>query len=129
MGCGLDAASQEPVKVYAFDVDYTLNLSGGPVTVKDVGALREQGNVVGLCGNWAAVTMRWQDWYRTFSFLGPLSLTKPEFLQQIRRYVIAEEYVMVGNDVVRGSSPNDAAAAKEAGWRFIKESDFAAGQR
>jgi len=117
------------MKVYAFDVDYTLNLSGGPVMVKDVWELREQGNIVGLCGNWAAVTLRWKDWYTVFSFLGPLSMSKPEFLNQIHRYVPADEYVMVGNDVAIGTSPNDAIAAQEAGWRFIKESDFASGLR
>lgn len=117
------------MKLYAFDVDMTLNISGGPVTLKKVWELREAGNIVGLCGNWAAVTLRWSDWYTTFSFLGPMGMNKADFLFHLKRLVPATEYVMVGNDVVQGSSPNDALAAEQAGWRFIKESDFAEGQR
>ncbi len=117
------------MKCYAFDVDLTLNISGGPVTLKTVWELREEGNIVGLCGNWAAVTLRWPDWYKTFSFLGPLSMNKGEFLHHLKRLVPAEDYIMVGNNVVNGSSPNDEAAALDGGWRFIKESDFAGGAR
>jgi hypothetical protein len=47
----------------------------------------------------------------------------------VTRYVPAPEYVMVGNDPrVKGQS-QDAHAAELAGWRFIREDDFAAGQR
>lgn len=115
--------------LYAFDVDLTLNLRGGPVSLEQILVLREAGNIVGLCGNWAVVTLQWPEWYVVFSFLGPLGLSKADFLRQIRQYVPADEYVMVGNDVANGISPNDALAAQEAGWRFIKEEAFADGAR
>ena len=44
------------MRLYAFDVDDTLELSGGPVRLSDVVRLRRDGHIVGLCGNWAIVT-------------------------------------------------------------------------
>jgi hypothetical protein len=44
--------------VYAFDVDETLEVSNGPVKLLDLAKLREQGHIVGLCGNWAAFPVR-----------------------------------------------------------------------
>ena len=41
------------MKVYAFDVDETLYLSHGPVQREVLVALRAEGHVLGLCGNWA----------------------------------------------------------------------------
>jgi hypothetical protein len=122
------------VKLYAVDVDDTLDVSGGPVPFESVIALRNQGHITGLCGNWAVVTGQVPFWWLAFSFLGPLSMTKPEFLKHIAMYVRADDYVMVGNDPAnvpsnRVAVSNDSGAASEAGWRFIKESDFAAGQR
>ena len=46
------------MKVYAFDVDETLYLSHGPVQWEALVALRAEGHVLGLCGNWAAVTLQ-----------------------------------------------------------------------
>ena len=43
--------------VYAFDVDETLEISKGPVKMVDLVKLREHGHIVGLCGNWAMVTL------------------------------------------------------------------------
>ena len=43
--------------VYAFDVDETLEVSKGPVKLSDLVKLREHGHIVGLCGNWAMVTL------------------------------------------------------------------------
>ena len=116
------------MKVYAFDVDLTLDISGGPVSFAQVWELREK-NILGLCGNWARVTTQYAPWSMLFSFVGPLGMSKADFLKQIATYVPAKEYIMVGNDFARGISPNDALAAQEAGWRFIKEEDFAAGER
>jgi hypothetical protein len=117
------------VKLYAFDVDETLEVSSGPVTIQQVQELRDQGNIVGLCGNWAMVTGKFAAWQLLFSFLGPVGLTKADFLNQLAHYVPADEYVMVGNDpAVKGAS-EDAEAARLAGWRFIREDDFAAGAR
>ena len=118
-----------PVKLYAFDVDETLELSGGPVRLADVVRLRKDGHIVGLCGNWAVVTQSWPEWFEIFSFVGPMLMTKPEFLEQLSTYVPAEEYVMVGNILGISGQSDDQGAANAAGWRFIKESDFARGTR
>lgn len=117
------------MKVYAFDVDRTLWLSAGPVTLASIWELREAGHILGLCGNWARVTLSYAPWGMLFSFIGPLGLSKAEFLQQLSVYTKADEFVMVGNDKQEGISPNDALAAHEACWRFIREDDFAAGAR
>jgi hypothetical protein len=45
------------IVVYAFDVDETLEVSKGPVKLFDLVKLREHGHIVGLCGNWAMVTL------------------------------------------------------------------------
>jgi len=116
--------------LYAFDVDDTLEVSDGPVPVAALRELVEQGHVVGLCGNWAVLVRAVPDWHRVISFLGPLGISKAEFLVQLKLHVPASDYVMVGNDpdAGRGSSP-DRSAAVEAGFRFILERDFAAGSR
>ena len=117
-------------RVYAFDVDDTLEVSNGPVTVAALRDLVERGQIVGLCGNWAVLVRAIGDWQRFVSFLGPLGLTKAEFLTQLKLYIPAADYVMVGNDpsTGNGSSP-DRSAADAAGWRFVLERDFAAGLR
>jgi hypothetical protein len=116
--------------VYAFDVDHTLEVSEGPVPVVALRDLVEQGHIVGLCGNWAVLVRAVPDWHRFISFLGPLGVSKAEFLAQLKLYVAASDYAMVGNDPARGfgSSP-DRESASEARWRFILERDFAAGAR
>jgi hypothetical protein len=115
---------------YAFDVDHTLEVSEGPVLVSSLRELAERGEIVGLCGNWAVFVRAVPDWHRLISFLGPLGISKAEFLVQLRTYVPAREYVMVGNDPLTGvgASP-DREAAREAEWRFVLERDFALGQR
>jgi hypothetical protein len=40
------------MKLYAFDVDDTLEISNGPVCLADMQALRNSGHIIGLCGNW-----------------------------------------------------------------------------
>ncbi|HEX3595300.1 MAG TPA: HAD family hydrolase [Polyangiaceae bacterium] len=116
--------------LYAFDVDHTLDVSGGPVTTALLRALREEGHIVGLCGNWAVFVRAVPDWHRVVSFLGPFSVTKAQFLVQLRKYVPASDFVMVGNDPLTGVGVSeDRAAANEAGWRFVVEADFAAGVR
>lgn len=120
-------------RVYAFDVDETLELSGGPVLLADVIALRGDGHIVGLCGNWGHLThaCRLEGWHKWCSFIGPMTMSKAEFLGQIKSWVPASDYVLVGNDHGRGSfaSPDDASAARDAEWRFISEAEFAAGER
>jgi len=115
--------------VYAFDVDDTLELSNGPVRLADLAELRDRGHIVGLCGNWAVVTLHYPNWHRVLSFLGPCGIEKHDFLRELRRYVPGEDYVMVGNVLGISGASDDRGAAERAGWRFIRESDFANGTR
>jgi hypothetical protein len=52
------------MKIYAFDVDDTLEVSGGPVSIVSVGSLKPQGHIVGLNGNWAMVVQSVPLWHR-----------------------------------------------------------------
>jgi hypothetical protein len=116
--------------IYAFDVDHTLDVSDGPVSLDTVVHLRGASPaVVGLCGNWGLVTRTVPAWYEIFSFVGPMGIPKAEMLVQIRRYCPADDYVMVGNNPRLYGNSDDVGAAAEAGWRFIREHDFAAGVR
>jgi hypothetical protein len=117
-------------RVYAFDVDETLDVSDGPVPVAALRALCEEGHIVGLCGNWAAFVRAVPEWHRIVSFVGPLGLSKADFLTQLRLHVRADGYVMVGNDPATGWGESaDREAAELSGWQFIREADFAAGAR
>jgi hypothetical protein len=117
-------------RLYAFDVDHTLDISDGPVAVAALRALREEGHIVGLCGNWAVFVQAIPEWHHIVSFVGPFQLAKADFLTQLRLYVRAAEYVMVGNDPSTGwGNSADREAAQAAGWRFIQEAHFAAGAR
>lgn len=118
------------MKLYAFDVDETLWITGGPVKLADIIELKNQGHIVGLCGNYAQVTMRMMEWHYLFSFIGPMEMTKEAFLFQLKTYVRAAEYIMVGNvKGVTGASDDEGAAARAGGWRFIREAQFAFGAR
>jgi hypothetical protein len=117
------------MKIYAFDVDDTLEVSGGPVSVVSVSSLKSEGHIVGLNGNWAVVVQSVPLWHRIFSFIGSMEMSKEIFLNQLRTYIRADDYVMVGNIKGVSGASDDEGAANLAGWRFIKESDFAAGAR
>ena len=117
------------MKLYAFDVDDTLEVAGGPVRLADVVGLRQAGHIVGLCGNWGVVTRSWPEWSQIFSFVGPMAMSKRDFLEQLSTYVPAKEYIMVGNILGVSGQSDDQGAAVAAGWRFIRESDFASGIR
>ena len=120
---------RKPMKIYAFDVDDTLEVSGGPVSIVSVSSLKPEGHIVGLNGNWAVVVQSVPLWHRIFSFIGPMEMSKDIFLNQLRTYIRADDYVMVGNIKGVSGASDDEGAANLAGWRFIKESDFAAGAR
>ena len=117
------------MKIYAFDVDDTLEISGGPISIVSVDSLRAQGHIVGLNGNWAAVVQTVPVWHRIFSFIGPMEMSKEVFLNQLKTYIKADDYIMVGNIQGVSGASDDEGAANLAGWRFVKESDFAAGAR
>ena len=117
------------MKIYAFDVDDTLEVSGGPISIVSVGSLKAQGHIVGLNGNWAAVVQTVPVWHRIFSFIGPMEMSKSILLNQLKTYIPADDYIMVGNVKGVSGASDDEGAANLAGWRFIKESDFAAGAR
>ena len=117
------------MKIYAFDVDDTLEVSGGPVSIESVRSLKSEGHIVGLNGNWAVVVRSAPQWHRIFSFIGPMEMSKDTFLNQLRTCIPADDYVMVGNIKGVSGASDDEGTANLAGWRFIKESDFAAGAR
>jgi hypothetical protein len=117
------------MNIYAFDVDDTLEVSSGPVSLASVRALTFDGHIVGLNGNWAVVVRSLPLWHRIFSFIGPMQMSKDLFLNELRTYIRADDYVMVGNIKGVSGASDDEGAANLAGWRFIKESDFAAGAR
>lgn len=120
--------------VYAFDVDETLEISNGPVTLQSMMDLRVQGHIVGVCGN-MQVFCRLRGWQHLASFLGQGYTHKHVFLRGLKENIPADDYVMVGNIFGRKNSlgfvcgSRDSEAAQEAGWRFICEDDFARGQR
>lgn len=121
------------MKIYLFDVDHTLEISNGPVKLQDIVDLKIAGNITGINGNWAVAVNRINGWQHLFSFIGPMAMSKEIFMNQIKQYVKAEEYIMIGND---DTDPKwtfrvsmDKLAADQAGWRFICEDDFANGAR
>lgn len=129
--------------VYAFDVDETLDISGGPVKLQTLTDLRAEGHVVGLCGNLNAFCTRVDRWWEYVSFTlnfdtwpvigGPFGSCFPKevWLTLFRKttFPTADDYVMVGNVLGVSGASDDQGAAERAGWRFIKESDFASGVR
>ena len=117
------------MKIYAFDVDHTLIISSGPVTLESIIELRKEGHIVGICGNWAAVVQCVMGWHNLFSFIGPMEIPKALFLNQISTFIRAESYIMVGNIIGVSGASDDKGAAEQAGWKFIQENSFAAGHR
>jgi hypothetical protein len=116
-------------KCYAVDVDETIEGFAGPVTLDSLQKLREAGHAVGICGNWGAFCAVHRDWPVRVSFLS-VGLPKDVWLAHFRTYVpYYDEYVMVGNILGVSGASDDKGAAERAGWRFIRESDFAAGER
>jgi hypothetical protein len=117
------------MNIYAFDVDETLDVSAGPVSMASIAEVKRRGDIVGLNGNWAVVVQTVPLWHRLFSFIGPMEMSKEIFLKQLKTYIRADDYVMVGNIKGISGASDDEGAAGLAGWRFIKESAFAAGVR
>jgi hypothetical protein len=59
--------------------------------------LNPQGHIVGLNGNWAVVVQSVPQWHRIFSVIGPMEMSKDSFLNQLKTYIPADDYIMVGN--------------------------------
>jgi len=116
------------MKIYAFDIDETLEISAGPVTIQSIVELRNEGHTVGLCGNWALFVRMIPSWNQFISFIA-VGLPKADFLTEFKKYTPADDYVMVGNILGVSGSSDDKGAADKADWRFIKEDDFARGIR
>lgn len=124
-------------KIYAFDVDETLEISNGPVTLAMLMQLRVEGHIVGLCGNWGLFLNRVDGWQHLISFYNA-GQVKNVFLWELRKHAPADEYIMVGNvgplcsrtyNVPQTGGSDDMSQAAGAGWRFIREIDFANGAR
>ena len=113
------------MNIYAFDVDHTLDCSGGPVPCAALLQLRRDGHIVGICGNFAVAFARAPELVKVCNFFGQMEMSKAAFLRQISTYVQADKYVMVGNDRRYFGESMDVEAAREAGWDFIREYDFA----
>lgn len=117
--------------IYCFDVDDTLICGGpsGPVKLRALEELSNAGHMVGICGNFAAVTQL-TEWSQAFlNFFGPMAMSKPAFLSQVKMFVQAEDYIFVGNILGVTGGSDDKGSAAQAGWRFIQEAAFAGGAR
>lgn len=122
------------MNVYAFDVDQTLEISDGPILMKSVIDLHNEGHAVGICGNWGRACQTYIAWHYLFSFIGPMSvhgiaLPKANFLIELKTYIPADDYIMVGNDPKLFGLSQDRVQAELATWRFVREYDFAGGER
>jgi hypothetical protein len=58
-----------------------------------------------------------------------MKMSKDTFLNQLKTHIPADDYIMVGNIKGVSGGSDDEGAANLARWRFIRESDFAAGAR
>ena len=123
------------MRVWAFDVDETLEISNGPVKLQNLVDLRNTGDIVGICGN-MGLFCQVQNWWHIVSFLGQGPLPKHIFLHNLKLNIpYAEDWIMVGNELGRvnglgfvcGSNCKHEAAL--AGWRFLLEDEFAEGKR
>lgn len=110
------------MKVYAFDVDLTLDCAGGPIPISQLYLLSAQRHIIGICGNWPVFVHAVPDWQFLVSFIGPMGVSKGNMLTMISTFMRADEYILVGN------APQDLDAAKAAGWTFISENDFMGGK-
>src|SRR5262249_17126098 len=116
-------------RVYAFDIDDTMEGLGGPVTVQSLIELRAAGQVVGLCGNWAAFCRAVESWWQLVSFMN-VGTAKDTFLAHLKEHLPGyQHYVLVGNVQGVSGASDDQGVAQRAGWRFIQENDFAQGAR
>lgn len=110
--------------IIAFDIDHTLQISNGDITLQQIMRLKKEGHILGLCGNWGLVTSIIDEWENLFSFIGAIGITKILFLSQLKRYVKAERYIFIGNDPKYYGESDDITSAKMASWEFYRENQF-----
>jgi len=98
--------------VVAFDVDGTLEISGGRIPVRHLLNLKREGFVVGVVGNWelAIKHIKGLDFYQA----GIPS--KADILSAIGEGKVFRLYV--------GDLESDRREAERAGWNFIFASDY-----
>jgi len=113
--------------IYLFDVDETLEVSGGPVKINQLINLRKQGHIIGLCGNFAVFVQRVGGWNHLISLMKISREPKRIFLSEVRQFIPAARYVMVGNVNPTGGNYSDREEAVVAGFEFIEEKDFKEG--
>lgn len=112
-------------RFFLFDVDETLWVSGGPINRPVLETLRNFRNIVGICGNYAMFTINVVGWEHLVSVIGPIGgITKRKMMEDLKKYVYAEEYIMVGNENPSNSVISDKAEAEGASWRFIEATEF-----
>ena len=102
-------------------MDQTLQISDGPVHIDVLSRLRSEGHIVGICGNWPLFTQKIAGWHYLVSFIGPIGTSKAAFLSNLKAFIQADNYIMVGND--NGSEYDDRHEAISAGYHFIAEKD------
>jgi len=98
--------------IIAFDVDGTLDISGGPIPATHLLALQKCGLLVGVVGNWkrAFESVKGLDFYQA----GIPS--KTEILRALGAGKALRIYV--------GDTDEDREEAMKAGWNFIHAGDY-----
>lgn len=115
------------MNLYMFDVDETLEVSGGLVKLSQLVNLRNQGHIIGLCGNWAVVTEYVVNWHLIISLVGPFKMSKYDFLKSVKKHVYVDKYIMVGNKNPFNAPVSDEEETLNASWEFVEEKNFKEG--
>jgi len=98
--------------VVAFDVDGTLEISGGRIPVRHLLDLKRAGFVVGVVGNWELAIRR----VKGLDFYQAGIPSKADILDAIGTGKVFRLYV--------GDLESDRCEAERAGWNFIFASDY-----
>lgn len=112
------------MNLYMFDVDETLEVSGGPIKISQLIELKKQGHIIGLCGNWVVVINRVVGWQQLINLVSIYPGRKHEFLRIVKSHIPADRYIMVGNVNPSNAPYSDKEEALLAGWEFIEEQSF-----
>ena len=111
--------------VFAFDVDETLQCSGGSITLNDMMLLRKAGHIVGICGNKHVFVGCVYNWQNYVSFMNVVYHFKHAFLQYLKDIIKgADKYIFVGNAEPSNSPYSDRVEAELAGWVFVEAVEF-----